>query len=84
MCRRGCRTLFDQRSRAADWTHEVRPEGELPKAANQSHPLRQTVRHSLSLRPEIRECILLSGVCLALSRTFPDRLAALRPEQGGG
>jgi hypothetical protein len=43
---------------------------------------RQTVRHSLSLRPETREYLFHSGACVTLSATFPDRKKAFRPEKG--
>jgi hypothetical protein len=64
------RTLFDSGSGAAA----------SEDAKRQSHPLRQTVRHSLSLRPETRECLFHSGVYVTLSHTFPDRLEAFRSE----
>ena len=52
----------------------------LPYRGFESHPLRQTVRPSSSLRSETVEGLFLSGGYVTLSGTFPDRTKALRPE----
>ena len=54
------RALFDSSSGAAAIEGAQRP----------SPPLRQTVRHSLSLRPETRECLFLSGTYSVLEAHY--------------
>jgi hypothetical protein len=51
-----------------------------PYRGFESHPLRQQVRPSSSLRSETVEGLFLSGVYVTLSRAFPDRLEAFRPK----
>ena len=50
------RTLFDK-SALPIWTHAVRPEGEPPKMANQSRPLRrfplQSINHASCMYAQI-------------------------------
>jgi hypothetical protein len=82
------RPISEHRSRRIRWVRPTQPRsGMLARSSRservESHPLRQTVRHSMRLRPETHECHFLSGACATLSRIFPDHLATLRPEQVG-